>query len=79
MQYRIKEKVVNGKSFYYPQYKKFPFWRRFVWWGGEDGTFPHTLFCTSKDAALTEIANDKIRRVKEQSQPSDRIIYHNVD
>ena len=78
MKYRIKEKVVNGTSFYYPQYKKFLFWRRFVWWGGEDGTFPHTLFCTSKDAALTEIANDRIRRAKKALEPSDKIIYHPV-
>jgi len=78
MKYRIKEKVVNGKSFYYPQYKKFLFWRRFVWWGGEDGTFPHTSFYTDKDSALKRIADDKIRRVKEQSQPSDRTIYHPV-
>jgi hypothetical protein len=79
MQYRIKEKVVNGKSFYYPQYKKFLFWRRFVWWGGEDGTFPHTSSYIDKDSALKRIADDKINRLKESLEPPDKVAYHYID
>jgi hypothetical protein len=79
MQYRIKEKVESGKSSYYPQYKKFLFWRRFVWWGGEDGTFPHTLFCTNKDDALKAISDDKLHRLKKTLEPSDKVVYHYID
>ncbi len=79
MQYRIKEKIVNGKSFYYPQYKKFLFWRRFVWWGGEDGTFPHTTFYTDTNDALKSIADDKLNRLKKSLEPSDKTIYHYIN
>jgi hypothetical protein len=79
MQYRIKEKVVNGKSFYYPQYKKFLFWRRFVWLGGEDGTFPHTSFYIDKNDAIKEIVNEKFRRRKKTLEPSDKTVYHYID
>jgi hypothetical protein len=79
MQYRIKEKVVNGKSFYYPQYKKFLFWRRFVWWGGEDGTFPHTTFYTDKNDALKCIADNKLNCLKKTLEPSDKTLYHYIN
>jgi hypothetical protein len=79
MQYRIKEKVVNGKSFYYPQYKKFLFWRRFVWLGGEDGTFPHTLFCRDKDDALREIEEDKTYNLEKSLEVPKKTIYHYID
>jgi hypothetical protein len=79
MQYRIKEKVVNGKSFYYPQYKKFLCWRRFVWWGGEDGTFPHTTFYSNKYDALKSIADDKLNRLKRSLEPPDKTIYHYIN
>ncbi len=78
MQYRIKEKVVNGTSFYYPQYKKFLFWRRFVWWGGEDGTFPHTAFYIDKDSALKRIADDKLDCLNKSLEPSDKTVYHYI-
>lgn len=78
MKYRIKEKVVNGKSFYYPQYKKFLFWRRFVWWGGEDGTFPHTLFCRDKDDALREIEEDKAYHLEKALEIPKKTVYHYI-
>jgi hypothetical protein len=78
MKYRIKEKVVNGKSFYYPQYKKFLFWRRFVWWGGEDGTFPHTLFCREKDDALREIEEDKAYYLEKSLEVPKKTVYHYI-
>lgn len=62
MQYRIKEVIVNGKSFYYPQWKKRWFWRRFVWYGGEDGTSPFTSYYMDKTTALWRIEQDKERR-----------------
>ena len=79
MQYRIKEVEKYGEKYYYPQYKKFLFWRRFVWWGGEDGTFPHTLFCTNKDDALKEIADDKLHRLKKSLEIPKKNVYHYVD
>jgi hypothetical protein len=79
MRYRIKQAEKNGRTYYYPQYKKFLFWRRFVWWGGEDGTFPHTLFCTDKDDALKEITDDKLNRLKKSLEVPKKTIYHYVD
>ena len=78
MQYRIKEKITNGKSFYYPQYKKFLFWRRFVWLGGEDGTLPHTVFSTDKDDALREIEEDKAYRLKKSLEVPNKTVYHYI-
>jgi hypothetical protein len=79
MQYRIKQVDKNGRTYFYPQYKKFLFWRRFVWWGGEDGTFPHTLFCTDKDDALKEITDDKFNRFKKSLEIPKKNVYHYVD
>lgn len=78
MQYRIKEKVVNGQTFYYPQYKKFLFWRRFVWWGGEDGYTPKTVFTISMDEALQEIEEDKEDRKKKALEVPNKTIYHYI-
>jgi hypothetical protein len=79
MKYRIKEKIVNGKSFYYPQYKKLLFWRRFVWWGGEDGTFPHTVFYTDKNDALKEIEEDKAYRLEKALEVPNKTIFHYIN
>lgn len=76
MQYRVKEVVENGKSYFYPQYKKRWFWRRFVWWGGEDGHTAYRVFHTSVDKALMAIEEDKQKRA---IKPEPRkIIYHIV-
>lgn len=77
MQYRVKEVVENGKSYYYPQYKKRWFWRRFVWWGGEDGYTPYTAFYLNLKDALWEIENDKESRKIQNPEPR-KIIYHTV-
>ena len=74
MQYRIKEVVENGRSCFYPQWKKRWLWRRFVWWSGEDGTTPKTVFCGDIKDALQEIEEDKERR-KLKPKPRN-IIYH---
>jgi hypothetical protein len=79
MQYRIKQVDKNGRTYFYPQYKKFLFWRRFVWWGGEDGTFPHTLFCTNMENALVEIKNDERRRREKSLEVPKKTIYHYID
>ena len=79
MQYRIKQVVESGKSYYYPQYKKFLFWRRFFWRGGEDGTVYHTIFCTNIKNALVEIKNDKRRRREEALEVPKKTIYHYID
>ena len=76
MQYRIKEVVENGRSYYYPQYKKRWFWRRLVWWGGEDGHTPHTVFCPTLQGALEEIEADKL--IKRDTPEPRKIIYHEI-
>lgn len=74
MNYRIKEVVENGQSDFYPQWKKRWFWRRFVWWGGEDGTFPHTVFYGTQGSALSYIEDHKNRQEPEPR----KTIYHNL-
>lgn len=78
MQYRVKEVIENGKSFYYPQYKKRWLWRRFVWWGGEDGTTPYTVFYTTMEAALQEIEIDKENRKQKTLEKPKQVVYHPV-
>lgn len=74
MQYRIKEVVVNGHPSFYPQWKKRWFWRRFVWWGGEDGTTPYTVFYATYGSALAHIEGHKNRKLPEPR----KTIYHTV-
>lgn len=79
MQYRIKEENIgNGTKIYYPQYKKFLFWRRFVWWGGEDGTFPHTQFRRSFEEALQLIEEDKEYRKQKALEVPKKTVYHPI-
>lgn len=78
MEYRIKEIEEYGKTYYYPQWKKRWFWRRFVWWGGEDGTTPHTVFYTSMEAALQEIEIDKENRKQKALEKPKQTIYHYI-
>jgi hypothetical protein len=88
MQYRIKEIEDTGfdpsytklikKNYYYPQYKKFLFWRRFVWWGGEDGRTPRTAFYTTKEDALEAIEADKEERRQKTLEKPKKPIYHTV-
>ena len=79
MEYRIKEVEENGKSYFYPQYKKRWFWRRFVWWGGEDGTTPHTVFYGLMSSALDHIEDyKKYLKEKDIDKPKEAI-YHYID
>jgi len=79
MEYRIKEVEEYGKTYYYPQWKKRWFWRRFVWWGGEDGTTPHTVFYTTMEAALQEIEIDKENRKQKALEVPKETKYHYVN
>ena len=79
MQYRIKEIQKYGQKYYYPQWKKRWFWRRFVWWGGEDGYTPRTVFTTSMDEALQEIETDKEDRKKKALVVPNKTIYHYIN
>ncbi len=79
MQYRIKEVEENGKTYFYPQYKKFLFWRRFVWWGGEDGTTPHTVWYKYKEEALEAIEADKEWRKQIALEVPKQTKYHYVN
>jgi len=72
MQYRIKEVIENGHSLFYPQYKKRWFWRRFVWFGGEDGFTPYGVAYSNYSSALAHIEGDKNRKHPEPR----KIIYH---
>lgn len=76
MHYRIKEVVENGKSYFYPQYKKRWFWRRFFWWGGADGYTPKTVWYKYREEALEAIEEHKKNR---SFKPEPRkTIYHTV-
>lgn len=79
MQYRIKEVVENGKTYYYPQYKKHWFWRRFVWWGGEDGYTPKTVWYKYKEEALEAIEADKEYRKQKALEVPKETKYHYVN
>lgn len=79
MKYRVKEVEVNGQKYYYPQYKKGWFWRRFVWLGGEDGYTPHTVFYTDMNKALWKITEDKLRRKQKALTPPKQTKYYYID
>ena len=79
MQYRIKEVEENGKTYFYPQYKKRWFWRRFVWWGGEDGYTPHTVWYKYKEEALEAIEADKEWRKEKALEKPKQVVYHSVN
>lgn len=75
-EYRVKEVREYGRSSFYPQWKKRWFWRRFVWYGGEDGTTPHTVSYGTHSSALAHIEGYKLER--EQKPEPRKIIYHTV-
>jgi hypothetical protein len=79
MQYRIKQVEKYGRTYFYPQYKKFLFWRRFVWWGGEDGYTPKTVWYKYKEEAFEAIEKDKIERREESLEVPKKNVYHYVD
>lgn len=76
MQYRIKQVKRYGFDCYYPQYKKFFFWKRLVWYGGEDGNVPMTCFYRNKEQALERIKeHQKLKALDKPKKP----IYHYID
>lgn len=79
MKYRIKEVEEYGKTYYYPQYKSFLFWRSFVWWGGESGSIPYTIFHTNMKEAILEIEKDKRLRKKKALKVTIKPIYHYIN
>lgn len=79
MEYRIKEVEVNGKKFFYPQWKKRWFWHRFTFPGGEDGTSKHTVVCTGMNDAIKRIAEDKENRRKKELETPNKPIYHYIN
>ena len=79
MEYRIKEVQKYGKTYYYPQWRGNWFWRRFVWWGGEDNLTAKTVFTTSMDEALQEIEMDKEDRKKKALEVPDKTIYNYIN
>ena len=78
MEYRVKEVEEHGYKYYYPQKKKRWFWRRFVWWGGEDGTTPHTVFYQDMAKALQEIEEHKEYLKQKAVKKSKETIYHYI-
>jgi len=79
MEYRIREVEENGKRWFYPQWKKRWLWRRFVWWGGEDGTTPYTVFYKDKSSAIAHIEGDKNMRIQKANIKPKEIKYHYID
>lgn len=79
MQYRVKEVEEHGRTYYYPQWKKRWFWRRFVWWGGEDGTTPHTVFFKDMAGALREIEEHKEYLKEKALEVPKKTKYHYVN
>ena len=78
MEYRIKEVEEHGHKYYYPQKKKRWFWRRFVWWGGEDGTTPHTVFYSNMSSALAHIEDYKKYLKEKAVEVPKKPVYHPV-
>ena len=78
MEYRIKEVEENGKAYFYPQYKKRWMWRRFVWWGGEDGYTLNTVWYKYKEEALEAIEADKEYRKQKALEKPKETMYHYV-
>lgn len=78
MEYRIKEVQENGRTYFYPQKKKRWFWRRFVWWGGEDGTTPHTVWYKYKEEALEHIEDYKKYFEQKALEVPKKTIYHSI-
>lgn len=79
MQYRIKEEQVGDFKYFYPQWKKGWFWRRFTYPGGEDGTVRHTVFYKDIELAKETIEKDKKYRLLKATAKPKQIIYHYVN
>ena len=78
MEYRIKEEQVGDFKYFYPQWKKRWFWRRFTYPTGEDGTVMRTKFYRDIEDAKETIAKDKMYRLKKSLAVPKKTIYHYI-
>ena len=79
MEYRIKEEQVGDVKYFYPQWKKRWFWRRFTYPTGEDGTVMRTKFYRDIEDAKETIAKDKLYRLQQATAKPNQTIYHYID
>ena len=78
MEYRIKEEQIGDFKYFYPQWKKRWFWRRFTYPTGEDGTVMRTKFYSNIEDAKETIAKDKIYHLKKNLAVPKKTIYHYI-
>lgn len=79
MEYRIKEEQIGDFKYFYPQWKKRWFWRRFTYPTGEDGTVMRTKFYRDIEDAKETIEQDKVYRVLKATAKPKQTIYHYID
>lgn len=72
MQYRVKEEEVNGRKFFYPQYKKFLFWRSIIYM--IRGSRHQTVYQSLGDA----IECCRVHQREQFVQPPKKPVYHMV-
>ena len=77
MEYRIKEEQIGDVKYFYPQWKKRWFWRRFTYPTGEDGTVMRTKFYRDIEDAKETIEKDKVYRLLKPIVK--QTIYHYID
>lgn len=72
MQYRVREEDINGKKFFYPQYKKFLFWRSIIFTirGSR-----HQTVCGSLGDAIDCC---KVHQREQYVYPPKKPVYHMV-
>jgi hypothetical protein len=70
MQYRVKEEIRAGKHYFYPQYKRFLFWRGMTTIKSDPVVYPHL-----KEACdHIKIFNDALNMKK--LDRSKQVLYH---
>ena len=79
MEYRIKEEQIGDVKYFYPQWRKRWFWRRFTYPTGEDGTVMRTKFYRDIEDAKETITKDKLYRLQQATAKPNQTIYHYVD
>ncbi len=79
MEYRIKEEQIGDVKYFYPQWKKRWFWRRFTYPTSEDGTVMRTKFYRNIEDAKETIEKDKVYRSLKATAKPKQTIYHYVD
>jgi hypothetical protein len=75
MQYRVKEEIRMGKHYFYPQYKKFFFWRNMAGYRGTTDVKDKVVYPHLKGARdHIEIFKDALNKKKLDS--SKQVLYH---